>query len=252
MSYLGKHVYNQYEASNYDYSRSKEYSWVREYSLIDRICGEWPSGSTVLDIPCGTGRLIPLFQKWGHSVICGDISRDMMGQIAAPYRYLPAVRGLTQVEAEHLPLANDSVDYVVCLRLFHFELPSVIAKTMLREFARVARCGIVIHGPIEQWRLVPKIADAIVEIIYSGRFAPIQFVRKTKRTAELFKQRLTPGGRSPFNYHTPDGQPVFACTPSELDSVVEPLGFKVTKSYGAISPISTKRIHMLYKIPQNR
>jgi SAM-dependent methyltransferase len=247
MSYIGKHVYKQEESAGYDASRSREYSWVREYSLIDRLAREWPAGSTVLDIPCGTGRLIPLFQKRGHRVICGDISAHMMGQISDANREMPALRGLTQVEAEHLPFADNSVDYVVSLRLFHFELPVVTAETMLREFGRIARKGIIIHGPIEQWRLVPKVADAVVEIVYSGVFAPVQFLQRGKRAAELLKHRLTPGGRSASNSHTPNGDPVFACTPPELESVLGPAGFHVTKSYGAISPISTKRIHMLEK-----
>jgi SAM-dependent methyltransferase len=248
MSYEGKHVYEKDEADAYDASRSREYSWVREYSLIDRLCKEWPAGSTVLDIPSGTGRLIPLFQQRGHRVICGDISAHMMSQVSTANRAMPALRSLTQVDAEHLPFAENSVDYVISLRLFHFELPVVTAETMLREFARIARKGIVIHGPIEQWRLVPKVADAVVEIVYSGLFAPVQLAKKTKRTAELLKQRLTRGGKSPSNSHTPDGHPVFACTPAELESVLGPEGFHVTKSYGAISPISTKRIHMLEKI----
>lgn len=247
MSYVGKHVYKKDEAADYNASRSGEYSWVREYSLINRLCKEWPAGSTVLDIPCGTGRLIPLFQNRGHRVIGADISAHMMGQVSTANREMPALRGLTQVDAEHLPFADNSVDYVVSLRLFHFELPAVTAETMLREFARISRGGIVIHGPIEQWRLVPKIADAVVEIMYSGLFAPVQFAKKTKRTAELLINRLTPGSKSPSNSHTPDGHPVFACTPAELESVLGPEGFHLTQSYGAISPISDKRIHMLEK-----
>ena len=245
MSYLGKHVYKEDEAAEYDATRSKEFSWVREYCLIDRLCKEWPPGSTVLDIPCGTGRLIPLFQRRGHQVFCGDVSAHMVGQVSANNLQMPALYGLAQVEAERLPFADNSFDYVVSLRLFHFELPVVTAETMLREFARIARKGIVIHGPVERWRLAPKVADAVVEIIYSGFFAPVQLARKTKRTAVLLKERLKPGGRSPSNSHTPDGHPIFACTPSELEGVLGSAGFRVTKSYGAISPFSDKRIHLM-------
>ena len=202
----------------------------------------------VLDIPCGTGSLIPLFQLWGHQVVCGDISLDMIAQIPSNNLPIPALCGLTQIEAEQLPIADGSFDYVVSLRLFHFELPVVSAEMMLREFASIARRGIVIHGPVERWSLVPNIADAVVEILCSGFSAPVKFAAKGKRTVELLKERLTTVGRSLSYSPTPHGQPVFICTPAELESVVGPAGFRVTKSYGAISPISSKRIHLLERV----
>ena len=103
----------------------------------------------------------------------------------------------------------------------------------------------MVHGPVEEWRLLPKVADAVAEIIYAGFSAPVQLARKSIRTAELIKEKITPGGRSPSNSHTPSGDPVFACTPAELEGVLGPAGFHVTASHGAISPISNKRIHVL-------
>ena len=40
MGCFRKHAYERIAAADYDASRYKEYSWIREYSLIDRLCQE--------------------------------------------------------------------------------------------------------------------------------------------------------------------------------------------------------------------
>jgi len=50
---------------------------------------------------------------------------------------------LARAEAERLPLADASVDYVFCYALMK-HLPPEVKRTVLREFARVARRGLIV------------------------------------------------------------------------------------------------------------
>ena len=200
-----------------------------------------------MDIPCGTGRLIPLFERYGHQVWGADISADMLAMIPPSSLELPALRDLALVEAEHLPFVDGSFDYVVSLRFFHLELPVTVAETILHEFSRIACKGIVLHGPLEEWKLLPRVADSIIEICTSGWGVPIVLAKRTRRAMQLIQNRLRPGRGGSSGENTIVGQRGFSCTPKELERVIGQEGFNVTASYGAISSFSTKRIHMLDK-----
>ena len=100
-----------------------------------------PHGS-VLDLPCGTGRLFPVLSRAVPLVLGADLALEMMqaGRAAREARAVP----LFQADALRLPLADASVDALVSLRfLFHFERPERVA--MLREFARVAGRAVIVQ-----------------------------------------------------------------------------------------------------------
>lgn len=107
----------------------------RELALLDAV---WPGaeGETVLDVPCGAGRLLPFLQARGCGVVWADASVAMIATArdgaggAAPH----AVRA----DAGALPFADGSVDGVVMFRFLH-HLPAAAARAALAEAARVAR-----------------------------------------------------------------------------------------------------------------
>ena len=53
------------------------------------------------------------------------------------------IRGYLQANAEHLPLRNDSLDCVVCIR-FMMHVDAATRVRMLREFARVSRRWVIV------------------------------------------------------------------------------------------------------------
>lgn len=90
-----------------------------------------PQGATVLDLACGTGDLSVLARRQGYRVVGVDAS---VGMLAANHAPVPLVLGA----AEHLPVADGSLDGVVCgyaLRNFTELAPA------LEEMARVLRPG---------------------------------------------------------------------------------------------------------------
>ncbi len=90
-----------------------------------------PSGTTVLDLACGTGDFLKLLVDDGHRAVGMDLS---WGMLAANRTGLP----LTQADGAHLPVATASFDGITCgyaLRNFT-ELQAVF-----HEFGRIVRPG---------------------------------------------------------------------------------------------------------------
>ena len=98
----------------------------------------------ILDVPCGTGRLLrSLASRVPHSV-GADISLDMIEFSRLPTPLKGGPKGLleyVQCDAKYLPFSNDSFDVVVSGRFLHhlFHLPQAERVQVMREFARVSR-----------------------------------------------------------------------------------------------------------------
>src|SRR5512137_2637219 len=71
----------------------------------------------VLDIGCGTGRLLRRMQlRWPSADLVGvDLAEGMVAQA----RMLTAAARIFQAPAEHLPLKNGTVDLVTSTTSFH-------------------------------------------------------------------------------------------------------------------------------------
>ena len=243
--YSAKHTYKGSQATSYEANREKQPAWRREIAVINKLCREWLPGSTILDIPSGTGRLFPVFQRHGHQIWGGDISIDMLKQVSLSHNKMPGLRGLAQLEAEHLPFVDDSFDYVVCARFFHWGLPIEVAETILHEYTRIARKGIILHGPMLKRGPLARTADAVAVILHSRWGAPGEIARQTRQVIESIKHRLEARLKRTEGSPSSDSEPIFSCSPPELERVVGSAGFSVTRSYGAVSPFSSKRIYLI-------
>jgi SAM-dependent methyltransferase len=90
---------------------------------------------TVLDLPCGTGRLHAPLAAAGYRVFGADLSAAMLCAGGAP----AGSSAMLLAEAERLPLADNSADAVLSLRfLFHIRDASA-RRRILSEMARVTR-----------------------------------------------------------------------------------------------------------------
>lgn len=88
---------------------------ARERALLDRV---WPGreGETVLDLPCGTGRLAPFLAERGHTVVQADGALAMLREARAR-----ATGSAPRVQADALwmPFVDRAVDGVVMFRFLH-------------------------------------------------------------------------------------------------------------------------------------
>lgn len=136
--------------------------------------------TAVLDVGCGTGATLEAI-VWAHPDVHAwgiDLSAKMIAKARERLRRAGERAGgqidLQVADAEHLPLADDAVDLVVCVdSLHHYPDPAAA----LREMRRVTRPGggLVIGewrlaAPLRQlmnW-LLPRLPEGDVRV-YTGR-----------------------------------------------------------------------------------
>ncbi len=88
-----------------------------------------------LDLPCGTGRLVPLLRERRIRAAGADISLEMMRVARRKFGPIPP---LFQCSAEAIPFRDGSVDAVFAVR-FLFHLDREGRGNVLAEMRRVAR-----------------------------------------------------------------------------------------------------------------
>jgi ubiquinone/menaquinone biosynthesis C-methylase UbiE len=144
--YYAKTIYSGQTAAQYDRIRKRgilnRLRWKSEMHQVGNVVLSLPRGQRILDVPCGTGRFLPLFLGAEHEVVGMDISTDMLNQIPGECRS-PRL-SLEQGDAQRLRFADKSFDYIFSLRLFN-HLPEAVRTDVLKEFRRVARKGVIIE-----------------------------------------------------------------------------------------------------------
>ena len=121
-------------------------------SLLDGI-GITP-GSIFLDMPCGTGKLGAPLSGYPIKILAADLSQHMMA-LASPEYSPDKLLGFMRFDARNIPFDGESVDHIVCLRLFQ-RLPREIRINILREFRRVVKRSLVVsysyYSPFQNLR----------------------------------------------------------------------------------------------------
>jgi len=94
--------------------------------------------SSVLDVGCGTGAMLPHLRRYFGRVVAVDFSPSMLDKLEACDR----VCG----DASCLPLRSGSFDVVTASQVLH-HVPERERAAAVREFARVARRCVVLYEP---------------------------------------------------------------------------------------------------------
>ena len=107
---------------------------------------------TLLDAPCGSGRLAPWLEQQGCLTTGVDVSRSMLERARTGSH-----RRLVQADAARLPFGSGSFDHVVCCRLLHHVHEPEARLAVVRELVRVARSLVIASfwdtASLPQWRL---------------------------------------------------------------------------------------------------
>jgi SAM-dependent methyltransferase len=140
-------------ADDYDFHRfstpERQKRNARKWAAIRKALAQTTGVRTILDLPCGTGRFTGGLAREGFEVVGSDISLEMLGKAASLENpataggQKPAILGYLQANAEHLPLRDDSLDCVVCIRFMMHVDPATRVR-MLREFRRVSRRWVIV------------------------------------------------------------------------------------------------------------
>lgn len=126
----------------YDRKLLKRLSTMREYQILQRLLGRQKHCATMLEIPCGGGRISPQLADATDLLIQADVG---LGQIlfGMTKEKLKIPQIWMTASAFHIPLQESSVDAVVCIRLSHHLPTSSQREDLLSELLRVARRYVV-------------------------------------------------------------------------------------------------------------
>ena len=127
------------EARNYDESRSEKPRWEAEQRIVTDYVRQLPSGSTVLDVPFGTGRFAATYLAAGLRVTGVDISKDMLEEAKRNLEGNISNFELRVAPAEKLPFADGSFDYLICNRFIKWLPSERDILSVAAEFRRVCR-----------------------------------------------------------------------------------------------------------------
>ena len=142
---MSEQKYSGDTAKIYDVKRELQPKWQGENDIVERMLRGLPAGLRVLDIPVGTGRFIPLYERMGFSVLGLDISKDMLTQ--AEKKVTGAAVELREGDILNIDLPDHVCDISVCVRLFRWISPEEV-QTALRELQRVTRKTIIFNARI--------------------------------------------------------------------------------------------------------
>lgn len=177
------------EARKYNtrYEERKGRTTRRESAVLQKLLRRRPDSQTVLDVPCGSGRLSHAIAGFADTLIEMDLSA---GQISYGRRY--GRTGTPQLwvraSALQIPLKDNSVDGAVCIRLSHHLYAREEKEKLLSELLRVSRRFVIFYfvdgasvkHMLRRWR------DRL-----SGTSRKVNWM--TRREVEEIAQRL--GGR---------------------------------------------------------
>jgi ubiquinone/menaquinone biosynthesis C-methylase UbiE len=134
-------------ASKYSMALDGTSTHRREMSCILSALEGLPSGASVLDIPCGTGRLLKELTEHGYKVTEADSSPHMIK--LAQSRALKEKIDLPEeafIVADILKtnFQDKAFDAVVSNRLFHHFPEPEVRRCALKELGRIARGRIIV------------------------------------------------------------------------------------------------------------
>lgn len=132
------------QAYNRRYRQKRVKTTQRESVILRKLLSKYGGSETVLDLPCGGGRLSP---------VIGEFTRTILEMDLAPGQLLYGLKNCRirarqiwmRASAFDIPLENGSVDGTVCIRLSHHLYTLEEKEKLLSELLRVARRFVVFY-----------------------------------------------------------------------------------------------------------
>lgn len=210
-------------AKLYNKNRTSSLKWKREQKIMEKIISNFSPKSTILDLPIGTGRLLPFYDSCDHKVYGVDISTDMLEETSKVIKGINANVDLIEGNIEKIPLPDNSVDYVVCMRLFNL-VPMSTVEIGLKEFCRVSRDRIFFQiRVVEDIGLIKLIAKMVLDSRTHINRLMHQVFTLLKKTLNIFK------GQSNKGKNDLTGENYYLQRKEDIYNVIRDEGFDIVR-----------------------
>jgi ubiquinone/menaquinone biosynthesis C-methylase UbiE len=166
-----------------DYNRRRERTalYDREQATIDAFLAQVPQGSSLVDVPVGTGRYLELYKKHNLAVTGLDVSDDMLAEARAEADALSLAATLRREDVRHISVPDGGFDTVLCMRFLNW-LDTAGLETVMTELVRVARSHLIlgVHSKLTN----PKIKSrSLWRTLKAYKKTLSQRIRGTERSA---------------------------------------------------------------------
>lgn len=132
--YAGRSKYDPARAERYAARSARRHA--EEWALLERVLGTISAPATILDAPCGAGRITRELLERGARVRGGDLSPAMLAHAREAVGAHPRCLGVEALDLEApVPDGAPTHELVVCFRFLH-HLPD--AATRARVLASLA------------------------------------------------------------------------------------------------------------------
>lgn len=126
-------------ARNYDEKREKQEYWHAEQKIVEELLSKMPRGTSVLDMPFGTGRFAEFCLNRGLAISGLDSSNEMIDQAKAKLKKREERVEIQKGSALNLPYEDGSFDLVMSIRFLSHVISLKDATVALKELSRVSK-----------------------------------------------------------------------------------------------------------------
>lgn len=126
-------------AATYLAERVSNPVWKSEHEAVRKFLCHLETGASVIDVPFGTGRFVPLYTEKQMSISGIDISPDMLDVAKQELGDIYDQFDIRIGSAESLPYEDGSFDVAVCVRFLESIIPARLVEPCLRELRRVTK-----------------------------------------------------------------------------------------------------------------
>lgn len=138
------YTYSVYYAGRHQKRLGRRLAAWRERRVIASALRSLGPITSVLDIPSGDGKCLPILATFRFRVTPADVSWQALEQGRVHYPRFKHTPTPLVAEITRIALADESVDAVLCARVVeHLHLPAD-RISLLQELARVVRVGCVV------------------------------------------------------------------------------------------------------------
>lgn len=146
----------QYDTKRHGSFYGRLYQRANEAAVNSILRDQFGRCIRILDIPCGTGRMLSVMERLGAYVVAADISPDMVVEALGKNRSEQTTVRFVITSVQGLPFRDKAFDCVVCIKLLHL-LPSAIWGNILRDLRRVSSRYVAVTVPVRNHQIVRRI-----------------------------------------------------------------------------------------------